>query len=148
MTDATIQTVDAGKLTEILQSMGFRAESFDDANGTPCLRSATSGVGFTIRMGNRALPPAAGFTDFSYIAVIKIMEGQFPIDRLNEWNRQRRFSKLHSRDDFLVLDFDVLVAGGVSEAYLRQSVGLWDRLIQDLVLFLRGDSAVDAGQAA
>jgi Putative bacterial sensory transduction regulator len=148
MADATIMAIDAGKLTEILQAMGFRAEAFEDANGAACLRSATSGVGFTIRFGNRALPPAEGFTDFTYIAVIKIMEGQFPLSRINEWNQVRRFCKLHTRDDFLVLDLDVLVAGGVTEAYVRQTVGLWDRLIQDLVMFLRGDSVADAGKAA
>lgn len=147
MSDPVIMTIDAARLSGILQAMGFRAEPFEDANGFSCIRSATSGVAFTIRLGNRAQPPAEGFTDFSYIALIKVVEGEFPLERINEWNQQRRFCRLHRRDDFLVLDLDVVVAGGVTEGYLRATFGLWDRVVQDLVLFLRGQTMAEAGQA-
>lgn len=148
MAEPIIMAIDTKRLSEIIQAMGFRAEPFDDANGTPCIRSATGGVAFTIRFGNRAPPPAEGHTDFTFIALIQVVEGEFPLERVNEWNQQRRFCKLHRREGFLVLDLDVIVAGGVSEGYLRSACGLWDRLVQDFVLFLRGELPVDAGQAA
>ena len=148
MADPTIMAIDAKRLSEIIQGMGFRAETFDDAKGTPCIRSATSGVGYTIRLGNRTAPPAEGHSDFSFIALIKIEQGPFSLERVNEWNTQRRFCRLHLRDDFLVLDLDVIVAGGVTEDYLRATCSLWDRLVQDFLLFLRGETLTDAGQAA
>jgi len=147
MADSVIMTIDAPKLTELMQSCGFRTESFVDSNGAPCVRSATAGAAFTVRLGNRAMPPVEGFTDFTCIALVKLMEGEFPAKRLNEWNMERRFCKLHRRDDFLVLDFDVLLAGGVTEAYLRTAFTLWDRLLQELVLFLRGESGGEAARA-
>ena len=147
MSDPVIMTIDSARLCGILQSLGFRAEPFEDSNGSPCIRSASSGVAFTIRLGNRAQPPAEGYSDFSYIALVKITEGPFALERVNEWNLQRRFCRLHRRDDFLVLDLDVIVAGGVTEAYVRGTFALWDRVIQDLVLFLRGQTLAEAGQA-
>ena len=143
MPDAVIMTIDSPRLCEILQSMGFRAEPFEDANKLPCIRSATGGIGFTIRLGNRAPAPAEGFSDFTYIALIKVTEGTFPLVKVNEWNQQRRFCRLHRRDEFLVLDLDVIVAGGVTEDHLRATFVIWDRIVQDLVLFLRGQAVAE-----
>ncbi|HLG86384.1 MAG TPA: YbjN domain-containing protein [Alphaproteobacteria bacterium] len=148
MSEPVIMTIDSARLSAILQGMGFRAEPFEDNNGSPCIRSATSGVAFTIRLGNRAQPPAEGYADFSYIAIVKIAEGPFSLERVNEWNLQRRFCRLHRRDDFLVLDLDVIVAGGVTESYVRGTLALWDRIVQDLVLFLRGQTMAEASQAS
>ena len=146
MAEPVIMTIDSARLCAVLQGLGFRAEPFEDKNGFSCIRSATSGVAFTIRLGNRAQPPAEGFTDFSYIALIRMTEGPLPLERINEWNQQRRFCRLHGRDDFLVLDMDVFVAGGVTDGFLRASFALWDRVIQDFVLFLRGQTMAEAGQ--
>ena len=147
MSEPVIMTIDSARLCAILQGMGFRAEPFEDRSGFSCIRSATSGVAFTIRLGNRAEPPAEGHTDFSYIALVKLSEGPCPLERVNEWNQQRRFCRLHRRDDFLVLDLDIVVAGGVSDGYLRATLGLWDRVVQDFVLFIRGQPMAEAGEA-
>ena len=42
---------------------------------------------------------------------------------------------------FLVLELDVIVAGGVSENYLRATTELWDRLLQEFLLFLRANAS-------
>ena len=147
MSEPVIMTIDTVRLSGILQGMGFRAEPFEDGNGSPCIRSATSGVAFTIRLGNRAQPPVEGYTDFSYIALVKITEGSFSLEQVNEWNLQRRFCRLHRRNDFLVLDLDVIIAGGVTENYVRATFALWDRVVQDLVLFLRGQATAEATPA-
>ena len=46
---------------------------------------------------------------------------------------------------FLVLELDVIVAGGVSENYLLATTELWDRLLQEFLLFLRANAAPGAG---
>ena len=49
---------------------------------------------------------------------------------------------------FLVLELDVIVAGGVSENYLLATTELWDRLLQEFLLFLRANAAPGAGEEA
>jgi hypothetical protein len=39
--------------------------------------------------------------------------------------------------NFLVLDMDVVMFGGVTASHLRAQIEIWDRLIQELVPFLR-----------
>ena len=46
---------------------------------------------------------------------------------------------------FLVLELDVILAGGVSENYLRATAELWDRLLQEFLLFLRANASAEAG---
>ncbi len=143
MADALFMTVSPEQIGEILQSSGYRAEHRTDNNGIPLIASATNGVNFNVRMGNRAAAPAEGFMDFTYLTIIKI-EGEFPADRLNEWNRNRRFSRLHRVDDFIVLDMDVVVAGGVTEKHIRATLELWERMLQELMNWLRGDTPANA----
>jgi Putative bacterial sensory transduction regulator len=143
MADAQFMTVSPEQMGEIIQSSGFRAEHRTDTNGIPLIASATNGINFNIRMGNRAAAPAEGFMDFTYLTIIKV-EGEFPAERLNEWNRNRRFSRLHRVDDFVVLDMDVVVAGGVTERHIRATLELWERMLQELMNWLRGDTPANA----
>jgi len=147
MAEAQMISVTPEMLGELLMSSGYRAEHRQDASGLPVIASATGGVSFNIRLGNRALPPAEGFLDFTYLTVIKI-DGDFPLDRVNEWNRTKRFARLHRSGEFLVVDMDVIAAAGVTERHLRASLELWDRLLQELVAWLRGDAPAGAANAA
>ena len=147
MAEAQIMSVTPENLSDLLQGAGFRAERRDDPSGLPIIGSATGGIAFNIRLGNRAAPPAAGFLDFTYLTVIKI-EGDFPADRVNEWNRTKRFARLHKNGEFLVLDMDVVAVAGVTERHLRATLDLWERLLQELMPFLRGDAGSGAANAA
>jgi hypothetical protein len=143
MADAQFMTVSPEQVGEILKSAGYRAEHRTDNNGVPLIASATNGINFNVRLGNRAAAPAEGYMDFTYLTIIKI-EGEFPAERLNEWNRNRRFSRLHRVDDFVVLDMDIVVAGGVTERHIRATLELWERMLQELVTWLRGDTPANA----
>jgi hypothetical protein len=147
MAEAQIISVTPEQLGELLMSAGYRAEHRQDPSGLPVIASATGGISFNIRLGNRAAPPAEGFLDFTYLTVIKI-DGDFPLERVNDWNRNKRFARLHRVDDFLVLDMDVIAAAGVTERHLRASLELWDRLLQELVAWLRGEAPTGAANAA
>ena len=145
MAEAQIMAVTPEQLGEIMQSAGYRTEHRADNNGTPLIASATGGISFNVRMGNRAPAPVEGFLDFTYLTVIKI-EGTFPLERVNDWNRNKRFARLHQVDDFIVMDMDVIAAAGVTTNHIRATMELWDRLLQELMAWLRGDAA--AGGAA
>jgi hypothetical protein len=147
MAEAQIMAVTIEHLSEMLQSAGYRAERREDPNGIPIIASATGGIAFNIRLGNRAAPPAEGFLDFTYLTVIKI-EGNFPLERINEWNQTKRFARLHRAGEFIVLDMDVIAVAGVTERHLRGGLELWDRLLQELMSWLRGEVPAGAANAA
>jgi hypothetical protein len=143
MAEAILMTISPEQIGDILQNLGYRAEHRTDNSGLPLIASATNGINFNIRMGNRANAPAEGFLDFTYLTIIKI-NGEFPVDKVNEWNRNRRFSRLHKVDDFIVLDMDVVVAGGITETHFRATMELWERMLQELMAWLRGDVPANA----
>ncbi|HID9853408.1 TPA: YbjN domain-containing protein, partial [Pseudomonas aeruginosa] len=58
----------------------------------------------------------------------------------------RRFGRLSQQGEFLVMEMDVIVAGGVSPANLRSHIELWDRLLQEFIAYLRDYSRLAAEQ--
>jgi hypothetical protein len=139
MAEAQFMSVTPEQLGGIMQDAGYRTEHRTDNNDTPLIASATAGISFNVRLGNRATPPVEGYLDFTFLTVIKI-EGDFPLERTNDWNRNKRFARLHKVDDFIVFDMDVVVAGGVTTNHIRATMELWDRLLQELMAWLRGDA--------
>jgi hypothetical protein len=131
-------------LREILQQSGYRVETVTDpiAN-VPYLRSATGGLTFDIRPGNRLVGqnPAGqdqGFVDVAFVAVLQV-QGELSLDLVNRWNVTRRFARLQLSPPFLALCMDVSVAGGVTPDHLRGHIEIWDRLVQELISHLRDE---------
>ncbi|MBY6239908.1 YbjN domain-containing protein [Methylosinus sp. Sm6] len=138
MSDSLIARLTLDDLRELLQRAGYRVEAATDpVAAIPYLRSATSGLGFDIRPGSRlAGEGEAQFADVAFVCVLQIV-GELPADLINGWNVARRFARLQRGGSFVALCMDVSVVGGVTEAYLRAQIEIWDRLIQDLVVYLR-----------
>lgn len=130
---ASIDSVTLDDLSKLLQEAGFRAETLKAQDGTTILRSAAAGVSFSIRPGNSA---PTGFLDFTYTAPFRV-EAALLKKAAEEWNGTKRFSRLYSRDNLLLLEMDVLVAGGISPAHLRATVEIWNRLLNELLVYLR-----------
>ncbi|SDS19359.1 Putative sensory transduction regulator [Halopseudomonas litoralis] len=131
---ALIESMDIAKLSEMLQNAGYRSTEMEQ-NGLVQLLSASQGIGFVLRPGNPGQEPGR-VVDFTLSCALQIQNG-LPADLVTEWNRTKRFSRLTVQGEFLVLAKDVVVAGGVSERYLRANMELWDRLLLDYVLYLR-----------
>jgi hypothetical protein len=83
--------------------------------------------------------------DFSFNLMVQTEK---PVDGtiLNEWNRQKRFGRLFQRDDFLVLEMDVL-AVGISGDQILASLEIWGRLVVEVLTFLRTAHAPAAGNS-
>ena len=143
MAESQSMSISPERVGQMLQGAGYRTEYRQDANDTPVIVSATGGLSFSIRMGNRATAPLDGFLDFTYLAILKV-DTPFPLERVNDWNNIKRFARLHRSEDFIVLGMDVIAAGGVSDRYLLSTLELWDRLIQEFILWLRGDAPANA----
>ena len=136
-----IEAVSLPYLAEVLQDAGYRSNE-SEQNGIKQLLSASQGIGFAIRPGN---PVGEGpeMLDFTLSCALRI-QGALPESMVSDWNRGKRFSRLTHQGDFLVLEMDVVVAGGVRAAHLRAQVELWDRLMREFLLYLRNYQSADA----
>jgi hypothetical protein len=148
MTDSSlILDVNAERLQELLQSAGYRV-TVSEQNGMVQLLSASQGVGFAVRLGNPAAEDGH-YLDYTLSCALRV-QGELPAGLAERWNVEKRFARLTVQGAFLVLELDVILAGGVSENYLRATAELWDRLLQEFLLFLRANAtsqAADAGAA-
>ncbi|MGE8414333.1 MAG: YbjN domain-containing protein [Pseudomonas sp.] len=134
MTQATLITsVTTDSLTDLLQGAGYRVNQTEQ-NGIVQLLSASQGIGYAVRFGNPA-DEAGHYVDFTYSCALRV-QGELPAGLAELWNASRRFARLSLQGEFLVMEMDVVVAG-VSDSYLRGQLELWDRLLQEFIVYLR-----------
>ena len=139
MSDVSITKLTLDGLRDSLQQVGYRVEAATDpVAGVAYLRSATGGLAFDIRPGNQLPDADEGFVDVAFTAVLQV-QGELPLDLVNRWNATRRFARLQLSQPFLVFCLDVSVAGGVMPDYLRAQIEIWDRLVQELIAYLRDE---------
>jgi len=139
-----IQSITPEQFTEQLQAAGYRVNHMEQG-GIVQLLSASQGIGFAVRFGNPAVT-AGSFLDFTFNCALRV-QGELPEGLAEVWNTTRRFARLSRQGDFLVMEMDAIVAAGVSEEHLRSLVELWDRLLQEYVVYLR-DYSQQARQPA
>ncbi|MBJ9975889.1 YbjN domain-containing protein [Pseudomonas sp. S75] len=145
MTDVPlIDTVSADSLTDLLQDAGCRVNR-SEQNGVVQLLSASQGVGYGVRFGNRAPGKDGEFLDFTFSCALRI-QGELPLGLAERWNATRRFARLSVQGEYLVMEMDVVVADGVSQKHLLGSLLLWDRVLQEFIVYLRDYSRHNAEQ--
>jgi hypothetical protein len=137
MSESIVNSLTLESLRDHLQQAGYRVETLTDpVANLPYLRSATAGVGFDIRPGNQLPGDDKVFADAVFVVVLQVA-GELPVDLVNRGNAARRFGRLHFSQPFLVFCLDISVVNGVTPVHLRSQIDLWDRLVQDLLPFLR-----------
>ncbi len=153
MSDAFINALSFDLLRDLLQQSGYRVETATDpVANVNYLRSDTSGIAFDIRPGNRLdSADEESFVDIALVTLLQV-QGVLPDNLVNGWNLARRFSRLQLNGSLLALSMDISVAGGVSRDYLRAQIEIWDRLAQELIIYLRDQlrapAAADANESA
>ncbi|MHC8327159.1 YbjN domain-containing protein [Pseudomonas sp. LB1P83] len=121
-------------LTEVLQAAGYRVNQTEQ-NDIVQLLSASQGIGYAVRFGNPAVEPGQ-YVDFTFSCALRV-QGELPAGLAELWNASRRFARLSVQGEFLVMEMDVVVAAGVSADHLRGNLELWDRLLQEFIVYLR-----------
>jgi hypothetical protein len=129
-----ILSITPEQLGELLQAAGYRVNRTEQGTVVQLL-SASQGIGFAVRFGNPAATEGS-FLDFTFSCALRI-EGELPEGLVQVWNASRRFARLSRQGDFLVMEMDAIVAAGVSEDHVRGVLELWDRLLQEFVVYLR-----------
>jgi hypothetical protein len=94
-----------------------------------------------VRLGNPA-HEADQALDYTLSCALRV-QGEMPAGIESAWNIGKRFARLAVQGEFLVLEMDVIVAGGVAPSYLQATAELWDRLLQEFLLFLRQHAAAN-----
>lgn len=140
-----ITHVSPQSLTDVLQAAGYRVNQ-SEQNGIVQLLSASQGIGYAVRFGNPALEQG-NFVDFTFSCALRV-QGELPEGVAEQWNATRRFARLSLQGEFLVMEMDVVVAAGVSNEHLRGNLELWDRLLQEFIVYLRDFSQTTAVQTA
>jgi len=128
-----INSVTPNSLTELLQEAGYRVNQTEQ-NGIVQLLSASQGIGFAVRFGNPAAEQGS-YVDFTYSCALRV-QGELPEGLAQVWNASRRFARLSVQGEFLLMEMDVVVAG-VGTTHLRSQLELWDRLLQEFIVYLR-----------
>ncbi|WP_095135500.1 YbjN domain-containing protein [Pseudomonas sp. Irchel s3a10] len=135
-----ISHVSPQSLTDVLQAAGYRVNQTEQ-NGIVQLLSASQGIGYAVRFGNPAVEQGS-YVDFTFSCALRV-QGELPQGVAEQWNATRRFARLSLQGEFLVMEMDVVLAAGVSNDHLRGNLELWDRLLQEFIVYLR-----DFSQAA
>lgn len=129
-----ISHVSPQSLTDVLQAAGYRVNQTEQS-GIVQLLSASQGIGYAVRFGNPAAEQGR-YVDFTFSCALRV-QGELPAGLAELWNASRRFARLSVQGEFLVMEMDVVVAAGVSDDHLRGNLELWDRLLQEFIVYLR-----------
>ncbi len=128
-----------GEIQELLHDAGLRAEITTDLQGNPIIGSAAGGLMFDVRPGGIAnASPKDGLTsyiDFAFVVTMRVAR-PMPLEMVNDWNARHRFGRVSQEPGFVCLDFDILVAPGVSRGFLRTAIELWASLVGDFQQYL------------
>jgi hypothetical protein len=133
------------QVSDAIKAIGCAVTAFEQ-DGVVRLHSASHGVGFQVLWGNAL---AAGlYADFTLSCPLRVQGGVLPEGLLGEWHRTKRFARVALHGDFVVLEMDVVMAGGVSPAHIQVNLQLWTQMMGQFFLFLRSYTPADAGKAA
>ncbi|MGY2486554.1 YbjN domain-containing protein [Cupriavidus sp. CP313] len=131
---ALLASVNAEQVAQAIRAAGCAVNIIEE-EGVARLHSASHGIGFQVLWGNRL---ATGqYLDFTLSCPLRVEGGTLPDALLAEWHRSRRFARVAAHGDFIVLEMDVMVTGGVSEEYLSVSLQLWTQMMGQFFLHLR-----------
>lgn len=142
-----LDAVTPDQVSDAIKAAGGAVTAIEQ-DGVVRLHSASHGIGFQVLWGNAVT--TTQYTDFTLSCPLHVQGGTLPDAVLASWHRAKRFARVAQHGDFVVLEMDVVVAGGVSPAYLVFAVRLWMQMMGEFFLHLRnyGPAGVARGDAA
>lgn len=130
--DIIYSTVSGPEMTDIVREMGFVPELTTDSGGDPLIKLQIEGL--------RCQIVFYGCKDgrASSIQFIAWFAGAVPLEKMNEWNRRKRFGKAYlDSDGDPCINLDVDLDGGVRREYLQEILKRWRSVFAGFVSFLR-----------
>ncbi|WP_428629468.1 YbjN domain-containing protein [Sphingopyxis sp.] len=136
---------DAGQIAKLLSDEGYRAKIETEDDGTPFIKSGSSGRDFTVLFlgcdGGVKVGPCKSIEFYTGFTIGK----RFPMERTNEWNAKNRYGRAYvDKDNDPVIEMDLhLDAGGMPRAQFVENLLIWTDVMAnfDTFVFDDGDSA-------
>lgn len=122
------------QVSDAIKAAGCAVTSTEQ-EGVTWLHSASHGIGFQVLWGGTNVP--GQYSDFTLSCPLRIQGGTLPANVLGEWHRTKRFARVAVHGDFVVLEMDVMVAGGISPSYLNVAIQVWTQMMGQFFVFLR-----------
>lgn len=129
-----LSVVTPEQVSDVIKRAGA-AVTVVEGDGGVQLHSASHGVGFQVLWGNQV--ESGQYADFTLTCPLRVRGGALPAGLLESWLRTTRFARVAQHGDFVVLEMDVVVAGGVSTAHLVLLAHLWMQMMGRFFVFLR-----------
>lgn len=130
-------TMNAEQVAEAIKESGCAVTAVDH-DGVVRLHSASQGIGFQVLWGNAL--SAGEYVDLTLSCPLRVEGGTLPEGMLSDWHRSKRFARVAQHGDFVVLEMDVLVAGGVSPRHLTVMMQVWNQMMGQFFQHLRNFS--------
>lgn len=130
-------SLNADQVTQAIKASGCSVTTIN-IDGVTRLHSASQGVGFQVLWGN-ALSEGE-YVDLTLSCPLRVEGGILPDGLLADWHRSRRFVRAALHGDFVVLEMDILAAGGITTQHLAMMVQLWNQMMGQFLLYLRNFS--------
>ncbi len=137
-----LRSVTSEQVSEAIKAAGCAVTAVEQ-DGAVRLHSASHGIGFQVLWGNVQAP--GQYVDFTLSCPLRVQGGTLPEGVLADWHRSKRFARVAQHGDFVVLEMDVIAAGGVSPAHLALNIQLWTQMMGQFFLHLRNYRAVEGG---
>ena len=132
--DLLLDAVTPAQVSDAIKAAGAAVTAIEQ-DGVVRLHSASHGIGFQVLWGNPV--SATQYADFTLSCPLRVQGGTLPDAVPTAWHRTKRFARVAQHGDFVVLEMDVVVAGGVTPAHLAFSMRLWMQMMGEFFLHLR-----------
>lgn len=140
-----LQSINAGVMSDAIKSAGCAVTAIEQ-DGVIRLHSASHGIGFQVLWGN---PVSQGeYADLTLSCPLRVQGGTLPEGVLASWHRSKRFARVAQHGDFVVLEMDVVAAGGIAPAHLVLTMHLWTQMMGQFFLHLRNYRAASEDEQA
>ncbi|WP_317204049.1 YbjN domain-containing protein [Janthinobacterium sp.] len=140
-----LNSVSPQQIAEAIKTAGC-AVTLSEQGDVVLLHSASHGIGFQVLWGNAGAP--GEYADFTLSCPLRVQGGALPDAILHEWHRSKRFARVAQHGDFVVLEMDVVAAGGVSAPHLAVMLQIWIQMMGQFFLHLRNYPGEAAPPAA
>ncbi len=132
---------DVDRIAELASAYGTAERRFDDIEDGPWIRAEMDEVIYTISFLNCTDGQQCTSAQFR---AWWTSEGAHTIEAMNQWNRDRRFSKAYlDANDNATIEFDVNLAGGVTAVNFDDTLQWWQAVLNEFLA-----DVIDPGYAA
>ncbi|NIF86172.1 YbjN domain-containing protein [Comamonas sp. Tr-654] len=126
--------MNSDQVAEAIKASGCAVTAVN-VDGVVRLHSASQGIGFQVLWGNAV--SEGEYVDLTLNCPLRIEGGILPEGVLADWHRTKRFVRAAQHGDYVVLEMDILAAGGITPNHLAMQMQVWSQMMGQFFQHLR-----------